>query len=76
MKFKFLFFLAACLFFAGCSGDNEIKIGENLSAEQQQIAFRAVLENQYKAGDYMAAGKIIRVLSAAWLSGIVKAGLN
>lgn len=55
MKFKFLFFLAACLFFAGCSGDNEIKIGENLSAEQQQIAFRAVLENQYKAGDYKSA---------------------
>ncbi|OGK06135.1 MAG: hypothetical protein A2W80_15165 [Candidatus Riflebacteria bacterium GWC2_50_8] len=55
MKIRFLVFLIVCLFSAGCSGEKEIQIGENLSAEEQKIAFRTVLEGPYKDGDYQTA---------------------
>ena len=55
MKIRLLVVLIVGLSFCGCSGKQEISIGENLSAQEQKIAFREVLDGPYKDGDYEKA---------------------
>lgn len=55
MQVRLFIVLILCLSCLGCSDKTEIKIGENLSVEEQKIAFREVLDGPYKDGDYEAA---------------------
>ncbi len=55
MKFWLAIFLIFCCFFVGCYGTSKIEIKDNLSTEDQKIAFRRVLEEQYKTGDFQNA---------------------
>jgi TPR repeat protein len=57
MKATLATILMISFLLTGCSGGKQIEIGENLSKEDQAIAFRTVLDEQYKAGDYKSAFK-------------------
>lgn len=55
MKKLLVAFLTIILLQTGCLEQKGVKVGDNLSREDQAIAFRMVLDEQYKAGDYQSA---------------------
>jgi hypothetical protein len=63
MKIRLFVILIVCLSICGCSDNKEIKIGENLSAEEQKIAFREVLDGPYKDGDYETAFTAFEIIA-------------